>query len=176
MISCDPDTRVASARAQRLGPKRFLGGLHEELAANGEGILVEVEARAVVGLVEPFYYPHRLEGMEPEERKLREEWIEKNFAIQHQRNLQKEELLRITKGQGRMSWKFNAPYATKRSHIIRIVNERREAKEKLVSGFAKEMKALRQTGEHVTYKALRERVKPPKDSQTTASPELSSSS
>lgn len=132
--------------------------------------------RAVVGLVEPFYYPHRMEDMEPEERKLREEWIEKNFAIQHQRNLQKEEMLRMTKGQGRMSWKFNAPYATKRSHIIRLVNERREARENLVSGFAREMKALRQTGEHVTYKAVRDKVKPPKDSQATDSPELSSSS
>lgn len=130
--------------------------------------------RAVVGLVEPFYYPHRMEDMEPQEKKLREEWIEKNFAIQQQRNLRKEELLRLTKGQGRMSWKFNAPYATKRSHIIRLVSERRDARENLVSGFANEMKALRRTGKNITYKAVRDRVKPPKDSDKPDSSELPS--
>ncbi|KAF5316201.1 hypothetical protein D9619_006270 [Psilocybe cf. subviscida] len=115
--------------------------------------------RAVVGLVEPFYYPKRLEDMAPEQRKEREEWIETHFAIQDTRNLQKEELLRMTKGQGRMSWKFNAPYATKRSHILRLVNERRDQRENLVSEFAEQIRTLKSQDEAPTYKKVRSAIK-----------------
>jgi large subunit ribosomal protein L23 len=128
--------------------------------------------RAVVGLVEPFYYPKRLEDMGPKERTEREEWIEKHFAIQDTRNLQKEELLRMTKGQGRMSWKFNAPYATKRSHILRLVNERRDQRETLVSEFAEEIRSLKSQDEAPTYKKVKSAIKareptPEKDSNET---------
>jgi large subunit ribosomal protein L23 len=126
--------------------------------------------RAVVGLVEPFYYPQRLEDMEPEARKEREEFIERNFAIQHTRNLQKEELLRLTKGQGRMSWKFKAPYATKRSHIIRLVSERRAARENLVADFASGMRELREEEGKFNYKMLKARVKPPPPSSESVPP------
>ncbi|KAF9478251.1 hypothetical protein BDN70DRAFT_880211 [Pholiota conissans] len=116
--------------------------------------------RAVVGLVKPFYYPQRLEDMEPEARKEREEWVEKHFAIQHTRNLQKEELLRLTKGQGRMSWKFKAPYATKRSHIIRLVSERRQARENQVATYAEGIRELRaEDVKNIDYKRVKERVK-----------------
>ena len=111
--------------------------------------------RAVVGLVDPFYYPHRLEDMPEKERQERAEWIEKNFSIQHTRNLQKEELLRMTKGQGKASWKLNAPFATKRPHILRLVAERREKRESLVAGFVDRMKTLRERGETVDYKKLK---------------------
>ena len=98
--------------------------------------------RAVVGLVDPFYYPHRLEDMPEEERQERAEWIEKHFSIQHTRNLQKEELLRLTKGQGKASWKLNAPFATKRPHILRLVAERREKREGLVADFIRKTNFL----------------------------------
>ena len=114
--------------------------------------------RAVVGLVDPFYYPHRLEDMPADKRKEREEWIEKHFSIQHTRNLQKEELLRMTRGQGRMSWKFNAPYATKKSHIIRLVAERRAKREGLVNDFAGGMRELREGGETIDYAKLKAKV------------------
>lgn len=131
--------------------------------------------RAVVGLVEPFYYPKRLEDMTPEKRKEREEWIETHFAIQDTRNLQKEELLRMTKGQGRMSWKFNAPYATKRSHILRLVNERRDQREGIVSEFAEQIRTLKSEGEVATYDKVRSVIKrrqpvPVEDSKDTADP------
>ncbi|KAF8159652.1 hypothetical protein B0H34DRAFT_704328 [Crassisporium funariophilum] len=111
--------------------------------------------RAVVGLVDPFYYPHRLEDMAPKEREEREKLIEANFMIQRTRNLQKEELLRRTMGQGKANWKFKAPFATKRSHIIRLVAERRAKRENLVSGFVEGMKTLRQRGEKIDYKKLK---------------------
>ncbi|KAF4610995.1 hypothetical protein D9613_006869 [Agrocybe pediades] len=114
--------------------------------------------RAVVGLVDPFYYPHRLEDMPSEARKAREEWIEKEFSIKHTRNLQKEEILRMTKGQGRVSWKFKAPFATKRSHILRLVAERRDAREQAVAEFAQGIKSVRQQAKHVGYEAVKEKV------------------
>jgi len=132
--------------------------------------------RAVVGLVDPFYYPHRLEDMPADKKKQREEWIEKHFSIQHTRNLQKEELLRMTKGQGRMSWKLNAPYATKKSHIIRLVAERRAKREELVNDFAVGIRELREKGEKIEYDKLKAKVlKTPIPSPDTPSPPTSAS-
>ncbi|KAJ3510494.1 hypothetical protein NLJ89_g4633 [Agrocybe chaxingu] len=129
--------------------------------------------RAVVGLVDPFYYPLRLEDMEPEKRREREEWLEKNFNIQHARNLRKQELLRMTMGEGKASFKLNAPYATKRSHIIRIVNERRAQRETMVSNAVEEIRSLREKGEEVDYEkikpSIRKGLPPPKKSADTSS-------
>ena len=122
--------------------------------------------RAVVGLVDPFYYPHRLEDMPEKERQERAEWIEKHFSIQHTRNLQKEELLRMTKGQGKASWKLNAPFATKRPHILRLVSERREKRERLVTDLADGMKTLRKRGETFDYNKLKG-ILPSKKSDTS---------
>ncbi|KAF8075001.1 mitochondrial ribosomal protein L23 [Lyophyllum atratum] len=89
--------------------------------------------RAVVGLVDPFYYPLRMEDMPTTERTQREKWIEDTFQIQATRSLQKYELLRMTKGQAK-GWKFKEPLATKRSHILRLIAERREKREGLIIG------------------------------------------
>lgn len=102
--------------------------------------------RAVVGLVDPFYYPHRLEDMLPEQRAEREEWIEKNFQIQQSRQSRKLELLRITQGTV-----LKAPYATKRSHVLRLIAERRQKREELVSQIAGEWKDMRKKGEKITW-------------------------
>ena len=128
--------------------------------------------RAVVGLVDPFYYPHRLEDMPEQQRKEREELLERNFAIQHQRNLRKQELLRATMGEGRAAWKFKAPYATKRSHIIRLVNERRANREALNAKVVEGVKSLRQAGKKVSYAALKDKlaVPPPSDSSSQSAP------
>ncbi|KAF9531792.1 hypothetical protein CPB83DRAFT_848746 [Crepidotus variabilis] len=126
--------------------------------------------RAVVGLVNPFYYPHRVEDMPAEMRNEREEFLERHFMIQRTRVLRKEELLRATKGDGKNSFKLNAPYATKRSHILRLVNERRQEREKLVSDYAKEMRSLRKENEKVDYKTLKERVRGPSPTSSTSAP------
>ena len=44
-----PGRSVAAVSPTASGSQAFFGGLHQELAADGEGVLVEVEARAVVG-------------------------------------------------------------------------------------------------------------------------------
>ncbi|PPR01684.1 hypothetical protein CVT24_001512 [Panaeolus cyanescens] len=116
--------------------------------------------RAVVGLVDPFYYPHRLEDMPEQERKQREEYIEKHFHIQQTRNMQKEELLRRTMGGGKASFKFKAPFATKRSHIIRLVAERRAKREGLIADVIGGIQALRESNEPVTYKNVKNVIQP----------------
>ncbi|RDB23745.1 54S ribosomal protein L23, mitochondrial [Hypsizygus marmoreus] len=120
--------------------------------------------RAVVGLVDPFYYPHRVEDMPSQEREEREKWIEDNFQIQATRSMQKYELLRLTKGQAK-GWKFKEPLATKRSHILRLVAERRERREGLVLDQAREWQEMRERGELITIdkpKAL-----PPTEEQSS---------
>jgi len=128
--------------------------------------------RAVVGLVDPFYYPHRLEDMPATEKKEREEFIEKHFAIQHNRNLQKQELLRMTMGGGKATFKFKAPYATKRSHIIRLVNERRAQREGLVTEFADEIAANRKQGEKFNYQKVNAKIQSRSQSKKEALPPL----
>jgi large subunit ribosomal protein L23 len=105
--------------------------------------------RAVVGLVDPFYYPLRLEDMETKERTEREKWIEDNFLIQASRDNQKYELLRLTKGQAK-GWKFKEPLATKRSHILRLVAEKRAKREGLVFDQTAEWQEMREKGERIT--------------------------
>ncbi|KAF8219129.1 mitochondrial ribosomal protein L23 [Tricholoma matsutake] len=105
--------------------------------------------RAVVGLVDPFYYPLRLEDMETKEREEREKWIEDNFQIQATRAIQKYELLRLTKGQAK-GWKFKEPIATKRSHILRLVAEKRAKREGLIFDQVAEWQQMREKGERIT--------------------------
>ncbi|KAH9479461.1 54S ribosomal protein L23, mitochondrial [Psilocybe cubensis] len=133
--------------------------------------------RAVVGLVDPFYYPHRLEDMPQQEREEREKYIEKNFSIKHTRSLQKEELMRMTKGQGKFSWKLNPASATKRKHILRMVAERRNARESAIGAFAEGIQALRRDGQSVTFEAVRGKALGhplPPSSQTAPSTEATS--
>jgi large subunit ribosomal protein L23 len=119
--------------------------------------------RAVVGLVDPFYYPLQLEDMEPKERVEREKWIEDNFQIQATRLSQKFELLRLTKGKGK-GWKFKEPYATKRSHILRLVAERRAKREGLALDQANEWQQMRDRGERITI----DKLKSPSDSDSVS--------
>lgn len=105
--------------------------------------------RAVVGLVDPFYYPLRLEDMEPAQRVEREKWIERNFQIQETRNQQKYELLRLTKGQAK-GWSLNEPFAVKRAHILRLVAERKHKREQLIEKKVNEWQAKRENGVEIT--------------------------
>ncbi|KAK2463671.1 hypothetical protein APHAL10511_004422 [Amanita phalloides] len=105
--------------------------------------------RAVVGLVDPFYYPHRLEDMPEKERQEREKWIEDHYQIEKQRAERKYELLRLTRAKGVKGWNFKEPYATKRSHILRLVAERRQKREGLVAGIVQRWQEQRTKGERI---------------------------
>jgi len=102
--------------------------------------------RAVVGLVDPFYYPHRVEDMTEEVRRDHEKWVEQHFRIKEGRIRHKVEILRISK---KMTLK--APYATKRSHILHLILERKQKREGLVSEIAGEWKDMRVRGEQITW-------------------------
>ena len=151
----------------------YISPLYRTTNRGGERRTYKTYKRAVVGLVDPFYYPHRLEDMPEKKRQERAEWIEQHFSIQHTRNLQKEEMLRMTKGQGKASWKLNAPFATKRPHILRLVAERREKRERLVAELVDGMKTLRKRDEKIDYqklKGLMPSIPPPKQPEPPSPP------
>ncbi|PFH51913.1 hypothetical protein AMATHDRAFT_141410 [Amanita thiersii Skay4041] len=116
--------------------------------------------RAVVGLVDPFYYPHRLEDMSEEERQKKETWLEKAFGVQENRMARKIELLRISKRQG-AAWELKAPYATKRSHILRIIAERREKREGLISNIVHDWQEKREAGERIKLEVVKKEIDTP---------------
>ncbi|KAG6891554.1 hypothetical protein C0992_004412 [Termitomyces sp. T32_za158] len=110
--------------------------------------------RAVVGLVDPFYYPHRLEDMPTQEKEEREKWIETNFQIMANRAMRKYELLRLTKGQAK-GWDMKEPMATKRSHILRLVAERREKREGLIANQVHKWQEMRKKGRTISLELAR---------------------
>ncbi|KAF8892060.1 mitochondrial ribosomal protein L23 [Infundibulicybe gibba] len=125
--------------------------------------------RAVVGLVDPFYYPLRLEDMAAKDRQEREKWIEERFQIQATRTAQKYEMLRLTKGQSK-GWKFKEPLATKRSHILRLVAERRAKREGLIMEQVNEWRDLRERGERIAIDKPAKTILPADESTAAVVP------
>jgi len=117
-----------------------------EPAPRREKVTRKSYKRAVVGLVDPFYYPHRMEDMTDEERRDYETWVEKHFRVGELRIKRKVELLRLSK-----NMTLKAPYATKRSHILRLIAERKQKREGLVSEIAGKWKDMRERGEPITW-------------------------
>ena len=99
--------------------------------------------RAVVGLVDPFYYPLSLEEMSETEKAERGKWIEDRFFIKQTEKLRKMELLRATKS-GSKDWRWRGPLSLKRSTILQLVAERRAAREGIVEDFAQQLRAQRE--------------------------------
>lgn len=67
-------------RLQRMGRKLILRGSYK---------------RAVVGLVEPFYYPHRMEDMSPSAKAERETYLDDHFQRKEQEVVRRIQLLRL---------------------------------------------------------------------------------
>jgi large subunit ribosomal protein L23 len=102
--------------------------------------------RAVVGLVDPFYYPHRVEDMSAEKRAEREKWLDENLQVSSNRDLKKQYLVKMSR-----KMDLRSDYVLKRSHILKLVAERRQKREELVSGIAGQWKEMRQKGEPITW-------------------------
>lgn len=82
--------------------------------------------RAVVGLLEPFYYPEALEDMGLQERQTRQEWLNKNFQIEMYNERRRLEIYR--RWYASSSWKpFNL--VGPRGTILKAVMARRQARE-----------------------------------------------
>ena len=88
--------------------------------------------RAVVGLVEPFYYPRALEDMSKEEREKREGWIEERFQIKVRDMMRKLEYLRMSR-KGSSDWKWRTGSTASRGNILRLIAERRAMREEVIA-------------------------------------------
>lgn len=125
--------------------------------------------RAVVGLVDPFYYPHRMEDMTPEQRKERETWIENEFATTKVNQDRKAEILRMTIGHGSAAFRFRPENETRRSRILKLVLEKKLAREQLVDQHAQEIREKRQQGGPVNYEVLAAKLSPPSTEASSSS-------
>ncbi|KAJ7180637.1 mitochondrial ribosomal protein L23 [Mycena filopes] len=111
--------------------------------------------RAVVGLVEPFYYPLRLEDMEAERRERREAELEAKLQIKISR-----ELLALNQQNQRLSlimpksWHQNSYWTTDlkpaRRNILRRVAEQRMRRETLVGQQVDKWRQQRAAGESIS--------------------------
>ncbi|EGN95033.1 hypothetical protein SERLA73DRAFT_187317 [Serpula lacrymans var. lacrymans S7.3] len=78
--------------------------------------------RAVVGLVDPFYYPLAMEDMDEGARKERQKWLEEKFALSALKRWRRYEYLRMTK-KGSKNWRFTG--YVRRDKILKEVAKRR---------------------------------------------------
>jgi large subunit ribosomal protein L23 len=101
--------------------------------------------RAVVGLVEPFYYPQALEDMDATAREERHKWLDENFAVDAHKEEQKMQLLRMTR-KNSDDWRWRGDVSLKRGNIIKKIMDRRQAREAGIVSAAKELAARRQAG------------------------------
>lgn len=100
--------------------------------------------RAVVGLTDPFYFPQTPEDMTTEERETRQKRLEETFAIATTDSMRKHELLRMSR-QGAEGWRWRTGVTAKRSNIIRLIAERRAAREDAVLEMKNRLQASRET-------------------------------
>jgi large subunit ribosomal protein L23 len=106
--------------------------------------------RAVVGLVEPFYYPQAIEDMPRVEREERQKWLEDKFFIKNLREMRTWELLRMTK-KGSKNWHWRkgegGHYTAQRGKIIAAVAAQRAKREQFLLETKERMTQFRATGE-----------------------------
>lgn len=108
--------------------------------------------RAVVGLVEPFYYPQAVEDMVQVEREKRQRWIESSFFIKHLKEMKAWEFLRMTK-KGSKDWRWkkgeDGHYTAKRGKILAAVAAQRAKREQFLLETKERMTQSRETGEAI---------------------------
>ncbi|KAG9309503.1 hypothetical protein JVU11DRAFT_10475, partial [Chiua virens] len=78
--------------------------------------------RAVVGLVDPFYYPQDMEDMDKLERKKREKWLEERFALKLVTRMRRHELIRMSQS-GSKTWRLTGH--VRRDKILQSIAKRR---------------------------------------------------
>lgn len=102
--------------------------------------------RAVVGLVDPFYYPKALEDMSGPERAERQKWLEEGLGIEQRKDLQKMEMLRITRKESD-GWRWRTGTTANRGNILRRIAEQRAAREDVILRAKNLMKEQREQQE-----------------------------
>ncbi|KAJ7504440.1 hypothetical protein B0H11DRAFT_1852817 [Mycena galericulata] len=128
--------------------------------------------RAVVGLVEPFYYPLRLEDMEPDRRARRETEIEEKLNVKmfqdlNTLNMQNQVLMQtMPKHQARSTY-WLKDVRPSRANIIKQVAEQRMRRETLIGQQVDKWRHQRAEGETISV------VSPQKPDEVTAPKEKS---
>ena len=87
--------------------------------------------RAVVGLVEPFYYPMMLEDMSKEDREAREQSLEKMYHSRIREDAMKQQLLMRTR-KSSPGWVWRGDLTTRRGTILKKIAEQRALREEFI--------------------------------------------
>ncbi|KAI0741719.1 hypothetical protein C8Q80DRAFT_1195778 [Daedaleopsis nitida] len=89
--------------------------------------------RAVVGLVEPFYYPLAEEDMSGKERKERRQWLMERLLVGRRETDMQSYFLRMTRSLDGKGWKWRTGTTASRGNILRLIAERRSEREQAVA-------------------------------------------
>lgn len=98
--------------------------------------------RAVVGLVDPFYFPKAVEDMNEEDREAREQWLEDTFKIKEGEATRKREVLRVSRAHSQ-GWRWRTGVTANRRNIIQLIAERRAAREEAIAEVKARIQAAR---------------------------------
>ncbi|KAK0457797.1 uncharacterized protein EV420DRAFT_1271206 [Desarmillaria tabescens] len=116
--------------------------------------------RAVVGLVEPFYYPHRLEEMDEKAKEEREKRLEDAFQVSEGKETQKLMFLKMTRELSSNN-KMKNPMAMTRAAILARVSERRKLRESTVENVVVDWWQKRAEGQPIQLENLNKPISPP---------------
>ncbi|RDX50904.1 hypothetical protein OH76DRAFT_1555397 [Lentinus brumalis] len=101
--------------------------------------------RAVVGLVEPFYYPQAEEDMSASERAERRKWLEQTLLVGKRERDMAEYFLRHTRSVDGKGWKWRTGTTASRGNILRLIAERRSEREQAIADVKSRIREDRQT-------------------------------
>jgi large subunit ribosomal protein L23 len=99
--------------------------------------------RAVVGLVEPFYYPMMPEDMSKADREAREQSLDQLYHIRARKDLLKAQLLRITR-KNSAGWVWRGDLTTRRGTILKKIAEQRALREQFIQVTKERMRDARE--------------------------------
>ncbi|RPD64090.1 hypothetical protein L226DRAFT_533401 [Lentinus tigrinus ALCF2SS1-7] len=89
--------------------------------------------RAVVGLVEPFYYPQAEEDMSTKDRAERRKWLQERLLVGRAQQNMQEYFLRVTRSLDGKGWKWRTGTTASRGNILRLIAERRAEREHAIA-------------------------------------------
>ncbi|TBU30154.1 hypothetical protein BD311DRAFT_242119 [Dichomitus squalens] len=88
--------------------------------------------RAVVGLVDPFYYPLAEEDMSAQERADRRKWMQERLLVGKREEDMQSYFLRHTRSSDGKGWKWRTGITASRGNILRLIAERRAERERAI--------------------------------------------
>ena len=89
--------------------------------------------RAVVGLVEPFYYPLAEEDMNAQERADRRKWMRDFLLVGKREEDMQSYFLRHTRSSEEKGWKWRTGITASRGNILRLIAQRRAEREQAIA-------------------------------------------